>query len=65
MVIDECSTIMFGSVPRPHRVVLLGRDEDVNDRQILVDGDTISDFDLVDGGTISEAGITQRKQGIR
>ena len=55
VAIDESSTITFGSVPRPHRVVLLGRDEDVNDRQILADGD----------GTISEAGITQRKQGIR
>ena len=40
VVIDESSTIMFGSVPRPHRVVLLGRDEDVNDRQILADGDS-------------------------
>ena len=40
VVIDESSTITFGSVPRPHRVVLLGRDEDVNDRQILTDGDS-------------------------
>ena len=40
VVIDESSTITFGSVPRPHRVVLLGRDEDVNDRQNLADGDS-------------------------
>ena len=40
VIIDTSSTITFGSVPRPHRVVLLGRDEDVNDRQILADGDS-------------------------
>ena len=40
VVVDETSTIAFGSVPRPHRVVLLGRDEDVNDRRILADGDS-------------------------
>ena len=40
VVIDERSTITFGSVPRPHRVVLLGRDKDVNDRRILADGDS-------------------------
>ena len=40
VIIDASSIITFGSVPRPHRVVLLGRDEDVNDRQILADGDS-------------------------
>ena len=40
VVMDESSTIAFGSVPHPHRVVLLGRDEDVNDRRILADGDS-------------------------
>ena len=40
VVVDETSTTAFGSVPRPHRVILLGRDEDVNDRRILADGDS-------------------------
>ena len=40
VVIDETSTMAFRLVPRPHRVVLLGRDEDVNDRRILPDGDS-------------------------
>ena len=40
MIMDASSTITFRSVPRSHRIVLLGRDEDVNDRQILADGDS-------------------------
>ena len=40
VVIDERWTGALGSVPRPHRVVLLGRDEDVDHRRILADGDS-------------------------
>ena len=40
VVVDETSTMAFRLVPRPHRIVLLGRDEDVNDRRILPDGDS-------------------------
>ena len=40
VVVDETSTMAFRSIPRPHRVILLGRDEDVNDRWILPDGDS-------------------------
>ena len=40
MVVDETSTIAFRLVQRPHMVVLLGRNEDVNDRRILPDGDS-------------------------
>ena len=40
VAMDERSTITLGSVPRPHRVVLLSHNEDVNDRRILADGDS-------------------------
>ena len=40
MVVEEISTMAFRSIPLPHRVVLLSRDEEVNDRQILPDGDS-------------------------
>ena len=40
VVIDERWTGALGSVPRPHRVLLLGRDEDVDDLRILADGDS-------------------------
>ena len=40
VVVEETSTMAFRSIPLPHRDVLLGRDEDVNDRRILPDGDS-------------------------
>ena len=40
VVVEETSTMSFRSIPRLHRVVLLGRDEYVNDRRILPDGDS-------------------------
>ena len=40
MVVDDSSTMAFRLVPLPHRVVLLGGDEDVNDRRIVPDGDS-------------------------
>ena len=40
VVVDETSAMAFRLVPRPHRVVLLGGDEVVNDRRILPDGDS-------------------------
>ena len=40
VVVDITSTEAFTPVPLPHRVVLLSRDEDVDDRRILPDGDS-------------------------
>ena len=37
VVVDITSTEAFTPVPLPHRVVLLSRDEDVDDRRILPD----------------------------
>ena len=40
VVADVSSTEAFTPVPPPHRVVLLSREEDVDDRRILSDGDS-------------------------
>ena len=40
VVINERWTGAIGSVPRPHRIILLGRGNYVDDRRILADGDS-------------------------